>query len=82
MGIQEAPNGSNGNDKPASILHHSDCFDMYVNPGDRAIWDDHATAVHGLKATDECIKNADDIRVVYGTSFVCGSMSLLLMCLP
>ena len=38
---------------------------MYVNPGDGAIWDDHAIAVHGLRPTDECIKNAQDIRVVW-----------------
>ena len=25
----------------------------------------HATAVHGLRATDDCIKNADEIRVVW-----------------
>ena len=57
MVIKETSNVSNATDKAALIQLHSDCFHMYVNvnPGDRAIWDEHATAVHGVKATDECM---------------------------
>ncbi len=61
MAIEEAANDSYSADKPAHVNRHSECFDMYVNPGDRAIWDDHTTAVHGLRATDDFIKNAEDI---------------------
>ena len=59
MVIKETSNVSNATDKAALIQLHSDCFHMYVNvnPGDRAIWDEHATAVHGVKATDECMKS-------------------------
>ena len=64
MAIEEVVNVSNRADKPAYVNRHSECFDMYVNPGDKAIWDDHTTAVHGLRATDDCINNAEDIRVV------------------
>jgi hypothetical protein len=28
---------------------HSETFNEYVNPGDNALWDDAATAVHGLR---------------------------------
>eukprot|EP00956_Cyclotella_meneghiniana_P004889 scaffold6048_cov90-Cyclotella_meneghiniana.AAC.4 len=41
---------------------------MYVNvnPGDRAIWDEHATAVHGVKATDECMRMKSKMRTWNG----------------
>ena len=48
LGIEEAANGSNANDKASYLHRHTECFDMYVNPGDSAIWDEHASAVHGL----------------------------------
>ena len=36
-------------------------FDEYVKPLDDAIWDQHATAVHGLTKDDERIVSADSI---------------------
>lgn len=40
-----------------------------MNPGDNALWDDAATAVHGIRRTDERIVNAPPIHVVWA-SFV------------
>ena len=65
LGIEEAANGSYSNDKASYVHRHTECFDMYVNQGDSAFWDEHASAVHGLKPTDDCIRNAEEIRVVW-----------------
>jgi len=40
-------------------------FNKYVNPGERAIWDDRSFAVHGLHTYDSRIKDADDIDTVW-----------------
>jgi hypothetical protein len=44
---------------------HTDTFNAYVNPGDRAIWGDAMTAVHGLRRTDTRIINAPPLREVW-----------------
>ena len=36
-----------------------------MNPGEDAVWDAMATAVHGLTKTDERIVNASDITTVW-----------------
>ena len=52
-------------DIASSIWHNSDCFDLYVNPGDNAVWDPHAIGVHKLTASDSRIVNADDLATVW-----------------
>jgi hypothetical protein len=44
---------------------HSETFNEYVNPGDNALWDDAATAVHGLRRSDAHIQHAQSIHVVW-----------------
>jgi len=44
---------------------HTDVFNEYVNPGENALWDDSATAVHGLRRSDPRIEYAQSIHVVW-----------------
>ena len=61
--MEEPASGVTTADKLESIEKEVDTFNEYVNPGDSAIWDEHAAAVHGLKRTDDCIKNAAEIAL-------------------
>ena len=63
--ISEAPNGSVTGDKLESAVKNPTNFNEYVNLGEGVIWDDYCTAIHGLRATDDCIKNAYGICLVW-----------------
>jgi hypothetical protein len=80
IAIEEAPNGSNRADKPAYVNWHSECFDMYVNPGDRAIW----MTIPQLCMVSEpqmIASKMQKISEMFGPSSFFGSALLLLMSL-
>jgi hypothetical protein len=64
MKLKEAKKGST-KDSLEDWHRHTDTFNSYVNPGDRAIWDDSMTAVHGLRRTDPRIVHAPPLQIVW-----------------
>ena len=56
---------SSTKDTLADWATHSEPFNSYVNPGDNALWDDAATAVHGIRRSDPRIVNAPSINAVW-----------------
>ena len=64
--LKESANGSATADKLEDLYKNPTTFNEYVNPGENAIWDEYCTGIHGIRATDDRIKNADGIKAVWG----------------
>ena len=55
---------SAANDTATSVKRDPLTFNSYVNPGEGAIYTEHATSVHGLNESHPSIRDADEIVAV------------------
>ena len=56
---------SSTGDTASNIKREVETFNSFVNPGEGAIYGDHAVAIHGLHASHPSIRNADEIHAVW-----------------
>ena len=54
---------SNGN--TWNTIRSPNIFNTYIKPNDNAIWNDHATQIHGLHASHPSIQSAQDMKTVW-----------------
>ena len=54
---------SNGN--TWNTIRSPNIFNKYIKPSDIAIWNDHATQIHGLHASHPSIQSAQDMKTVW-----------------
>ena len=56
---------SSTGDTASSIRRESGTFNSFVNPGEGAIYGEHAVAIHGLHASHPSIRDAEEIHAVW-----------------
>ena len=56
---------STTNDTAVNVRRGPTTFNSYVNPGEGAIYAEHASSVHGLNASHPSIREADEIFAVW-----------------
>ena len=52
-------------DTAEDIVRDPNTFNKYIKPGDRAIWSEQATKIHGLHEHHQKIMNADPLSTVW-----------------
>ena len=52
-------------DTSTNIQREAQTFNSFINPGEGAIYGDHAVAIHGLHASHPSIRDAEEIHAVW-----------------